>query len=31
MNLYNETRLQIKYVKFKIFDYRILKGEYNDK
>ena len=30
-NLYNETRLQMKQIEFKIFDYRILKNEHNDK
>ena len=30
-NLYNETRLQIKQIKFKILDYHIFENEYNDK
>ena len=30
-NIYNETRLQIKHIKFKIFDYRIFESEHNDK
>ena len=30
-NLYNETRLQVKQIKFKIFDYHIFEGEHNGK
>ena len=30
-DLYNKTRLQIKQIEFKIFDYHIFKSEYNDK
>ena len=30
-DLYNETRLQIKQIEFKILNYRIFKNEHNDK